>query len=425
MGSSGSPAKASILACGEELIGGRRSDTNSTFLQQRLRRLGFTIRECRQVGDDAGDIAAALRELAARNDLVVITGGLGPTEDDRTREAAALAAGVALEESALGWEQVQRIFARAGRTPSPSNRRQALLPRGAGVLANDFGSAPGFTLSLGACRVAALPGVPREMQAMTEAVLLPWLLESFETHSAFEDRPLQVVGLAESVAGERIAPWMASPEPPAVAITAHEATLTITLTDRADAAGRRRLDAAIEAMSARLAPHLFAVGETRLEECVLRLLLARGRTLGVAESCTGGEICAALTSVAGASAVLLEGCVAYANQAKIVRLGVDQGTLERHGAVSEEVARAMAEGMRRQARSDYALAVTGVAGPGGGTEHKPVGTVWIACASGRATSAFHHRFLGDREAIRRRAAALALDVLRRELLEHEVLGGRG
>ncbi len=405
---------AAIVASGDELMTGRRVDTNSSAIQTYLRRLGIRVVECRQVGDEEGEICRCLKEAVQVASIVVTTGGLGPTEDDRMRAAVASAAGVELQHSAEAEATIREFFARLGRPASPSNSRQALIPGGGRVLKNESGTAPGFEIEVGQATLFALPGVPREMHWMMKNRVLPALRTRFE-EAPYEHELLQVVGLPESVLGEKIESWMDERSLPSVGVTAHIGVITISIADRANEEGRSRLLRCVEELRTTLGRAIFSRGETTLEEHVVEALRQSGSTVAVAESCTGGMIGSWLTRVAGASEVFLEGCITYSNAAKERTLKVPAAILEQHGAVSEETARAMAEGVRARAGTTYGLSVTGIAGPGGGSPDKPVGRVHVAVATPGET---HHRRLdlrGDRHVVRRRASVSALDLLRRQL----------
>jgi nicotinamide-nucleotide amidase len=404
---------AALLATGEELVRGAVVDTNSAWLARKLRPLGVEVVEVRVVGDGLAPIRDAAVELAARVGLVVVGGGIGPTEDDRTREALANAAGVELVVDAEAQRQVAAFFARLGRTPSPSNARQASLPRGATVVENPVGSAPGFSVAIGRATVVALPGVPSEFRAMVESALLPWV--AARRSEPVETRFLQVVGLPESVVGERIGRWMTAPPPPLVSMTVEFGVVHVCASDRGDAAGRARLDRCAAELRTALGDHLFSDRDETLAQLLVRELARRGQTVAVAESCTGGLVSAAFTDVPGSSDVLLEGCVVYTEAAKRRTLGVTEESLARHGAVSEVVARELAENVRRRTGATFGLSTTGVAGPSGGTAATPVGTVHLAVASERATVHVARRLPGDRDSVRRFAVVALLDLLRREM----------
>jgi nicotinamide-nucleotide amidase len=405
--------KVAILSTGEELVRGAIADTNAPYVAGALRPFGAQVVEVRQVGDGLEAIGAAARELSSRCDLLVVSGGIGPTADDRTREAIASAAGVALREEPAALAEVEAYFQRMGRTPSASNRQQALLPAGATVVRNPVGSAPGFALTIGAALVVVLPGVPGEMRAMVAAAVVP-LVRARNGGLGGESRLLQVVGLPESVVGERIDAWMRRREP-LVSVTVAAGCVTICASDTSDAAGRSRLDECMAAMRSALGDHLFAEGDVTLAAHVVERLRESRRTVALAESCTGGLVAAAITDVPGSSEVFLESSVVYANDAKSRSVAVPDALLREHGAVSEAVARAMAEGVRGASGATFGVATTGIAGPGGGTPEKPVGLVHFAVAGPDGTRHLGKRFPGDRAMVRSFAVTTALDLLRRAL----------
>jgi nicotinamide-nucleotide amidase len=395
-----------ILAIGDELVLGRCADTNSSLLARRLSERGFAVRGITVVGDALDDVAAAIRAAAAQTDLVVATGGLGPTEDDRTRHAAARAAGVELRFDEEGWTGIRSYFARLGRPIPDSNRRQALLPESAERLPNASGSAPGFALPIGAARFVALPGVPRELAAMLDAELLPRLDRWFGGAGALALRELHLLGPSEATAGERLAPWLAERTDATIGITASGGLLTLRVAARAAeaAAAGAAADAIVAELRPRVAEWIVLDGDGPLAAAALARLRASGLRLALAESCTGGMLAQQLTDVAGSSDVLLAGYVCYANDAKSRDLGVDARLLDKHGAVSVEVAAAMAEGGARRSGADVALAVTGIAGPSGGSAHKPVGTVCFGMWRSSRSDAWQLRIADlGRDFIRRRA----------------------
>lgn len=373
---------AEILAIGDELIHGALLDTNSKWIAGELERVGALVQRVVVVGDDPGQLRAAMAEACGRADVVVATGGLGPTLDDRTRDVAAELAGGPLWFDEQSWQQVQQWLRGRGRPVPDSNRRQALLPPGALALSNPVGTAPGFRLRLLRAELFALPGVPREMQVMLADHVLP-AVAAMPGLRPVVQQWLRVLGPSEAALGERIEPFMVPGRDPAVGITASGGLLTVRIVatgqDRAAAA------AACAATAAELRPllgdWLFAEGAVDLPALVIERLQQRGCTLALAESCTGGLLAARLTDVPGASAVLLGGVVAYADAAKQELLGVPAALLQQHGAVSEAVAAAMAAGARERFRADVAVATTGIAGPAGGSAHKPVGTVCFALAA--------------------------------------------
>lgn len=412
------PRKAAVIAIGDELLEGRHADTNSGAIARRLADLGIDVVEFRVLGDERDRLARTMWELCERYPLVVATGGLGPTLDDVTREAAADAAGVNLVRDASVEAHLRELFARRKREFAESNLRQAELPDGAQLMPNQNGTAPGFRVWIGGGVLAVLPGPPRECFDMLERELVPWLLATCGRGEHFATASFHLVGLAESSFADRAGDWMARDANPRMGVTAHQGTLRVTL--RARAATRERAEERIAARQAafreRFARELFSEDEPRLAFVVGRELVARGLTITTAESCTGGMVAEFLTEVPGISAVFREGFVTYANEAKVARLGVPGELLERHGAVSREVAAAMAAGAARAGNARIAIAVSGIAGPDGGTAEKPVGLVCFGLAVDGVVTSHELRFPPvDRHTIRTFATHAALELVWRAL----------
>jgi len=409
--------RASILTIGDEVVGGEIVDTNKAEIASGLRLRGVMPFEVRTILDDAGAIVAALRELSDVSELLIVTGGLGPTTDDLTAACAARFLAVPLVRDAPTVERMRARFAAIGREMPDNNLKQADLPEGATIVPNPVGTAPGFVLEARhATHTTTLfffPGVPSELRALMDAALWPWL-DARGLGPARLAR-LAVFGLTESETGARIERALDAVGRPPLRVQYRVAMPAIYLTLHAEHTGAASFDAALDAVAGALGSHVYAGAHRPLAEVVGELLRARGLTLAVAESCTGGLVSALLTDTPGASAFLVESAVTYANAAKTRVLGVAETTLAQHGAVSEPCAREMAEGIRARAGTDLAIAVTGIAGPDGGTPDKPVGTVWIAVASGDGTATRRLASRGDRDRIRRTAAAAALDQLRRVL----------
>ncbi len=371
--------QAQVLAIGDELVHGAALDTNSRYLAQQLERLGLVVRRFTVVGDDPDHLEQAITAACEHADVVVATGGLGPTLDDRTREVVAQILGVELLFDEPSWHHV-RDWLRQRKRPVPeSNRRQAMYPAGGDLLANAWGTAPGFAVTIRGARFFALPGVPREMRAMFAEHVEP-AVAAMPGLTPTTDLKLRVLGPSEAALGEKLAPFMAAGRNPAVGITASGGLLTVrivaTAGDRAAATGL--CEATAQQLRPLLGDGLFAEGEGELPELVLQALRERGLTLAAAESCTGGKIAAQLVDVAGASDVFCGGVVAYSNASKTALLGVPAELIADHGAVSEPVARAMAVAARERFGADLAVATTGIAGPAGGSAEKPVGTVCFA-----------------------------------------------
>lgn len=408
---------AEVLAIGTEMLLGELVDTNTAWISRRLAALGVGIYRHTTVGDNLERIAAALQEAASRADLVITTGGLGPTSDDLTNEALARATGRRMVEYAEAREHVERKFREFGRKPSPSNYKQALFPEGTILIPNPLGTAMGALLESDGTLFATLPGVPQEMRGMFEETLVPLIRERSE--GAIVSRTLWFVGLGESALAERVQDLLDA-ENPTVAPLAGQGKVRLRITARAATPeeAERQIEPVAREILSRLGRYYFGEDEETLESVVGRLLTEKGRTLALAESCTGGLLAKRLTDIPGSSRYFKEGLVTYSNEAKERLLGVPRELLVRYGAVSEEVARAMAEGVRRLADSDYGLSVTGIAGPEGGTPEKPVGLVWVGLADAggiRAEKLNLTAWSRSREAIRERSASGAFDLLRRRL----------
>jgi nicotinamide-nucleotide amidase len=409
---------AEIVASGDELTLGRIANTNAAWLSRRLADLGFQVSRHTTLPDVLREYASEIRAAARRADLVILSGGLGPTVDDLTREAAARALGVPLVRDRRALAQIRRFFARRARTMPPTNERQADLPRGAALLPNPVGTAPGFAARAGRSLVAALPGVPGELFAMFDGPLRRLLEKRFPRRPAVATRELELIGLPESEVGRRLE-GIASPQGnPRLSLMVRDAVVCVRLVarGRTKAEARRALGAVVKGVRAEFGDRVFGEGGQDPADVVAALLMRSKVTLALAESCTGGLVGHLLTNVAGVSRVLLEGLVTYSNASKARRLGVRRSTLARHGAVSRACAAEMAAGAARTARAAAALAITGVAGPGGGTRAKPVGLVFTAVRLRGRTTVEEHRIPGDRVAVKSRAARLALDHLRRRLL---------
>ncbi len=418
---------AAIISQGDEILSGQVPDTNFPFLARKLAKIGIAVQTHLVLGDSPGRLAQAIKSLSASSGLVLLTGGLGPTADDITRYALseALASPLQLDQPAL--EQIEQHFARLKRPMSPVNRVQAMIPATARTIENPWGTAPGIAAKLGQTHIFALPGVPHEMRAMFSDRIEPELRRLGLAESAIVSRSLHCCGAGESDIFSLIKDLMARPENPQVGITAKDGVITVGITARADspAAALELLDEKSRRICSRLGQFLFGRDQQTLAQVLGELLVRKNQSLALAESCTGGLIGKLLTDVPGASKFLLADLVTYANQAKIQLLGVPEKILEKHGAVSADCARAMAAGAIARTGADWALAVTGIAGPDGGTSEKPVGLIFIALArkdsSGKPVDidVQECRFTGDRQHIRLRASHAALDCLRRALL-----GGR-
>ncbi|MCD6303697.1 MAG: competence/damage-inducible protein A [Planctomycetes bacterium] len=408
--------RAVIISVGSELTSGQTVDTNSAYLARRLLSLGIETLEHRTVGDDRGAIAEAMLSAAKRADVVLVTGGLGPTDDDVTRYGLADALGgrpLVLDEASLG--RLEAFFARRGRRMVPANRIQAMLPAGTRAIENRRGTAAGIAAELAGARLYVMPGVPAEMRAMFDEQVAP-LLGPPETF--FEQRVLHAFGTGESDVGEKIRDLMQRGRNPAVGTTVSAGLISVRITARGHSpdSARELADQAAAEVRRRLGELVIGRDDETMASVVGRLLRDAGQTLATAESCTGGLLGKMITDVPGASEYYLGGVVSYANAVKLSLLGVPAGMLAEQEAVSEPVARAMAAGCRRLLAADWAVATTGIAGPGGGSETKPVGLVWIALAGPAGEQAHRHVLPGDRATVRLRAATAALNHLRLALL---------
>jgi nicotinamide-nucleotide amidase len=410
---------AEILAVGSELLTPFRSDTNSLTVTARLNDLGVAVTAKTIVGDDPTRLAAAMRAALAQADVVVVTGGLGPTEDDVTRDAVSRALDLPLVEDVTILQAIEARFARRG-VPMPSiNRRQALVPRGAAVLANPAGTAPGLWIEAGDKVIVLLPGPPREMRAILDGELGSRLAARAGSRR-IERRAIKMTGRPESAVDEVAAPiyrpWQTSDVPIETTILAAAGQIELHLSATSDGSPvvGARLDEAARTLASALGDIVFSTDGRALEVVVGDALKARHWKIATAESCTGGAILNRLTDVPGSSAYVLGGVVAYDNAVKVSQLGVDPQLVADHGAVSEPVAIAMADGARALMLADVAVSVTGIAGPDGGSAAKPVGTVVIAiAATGRVTAARTFLFLGDRAMVRTQSVIAALDLVRR------------
>jgi nicotinamide-nucleotide amidase len=433
-----------LVTVGTELLLGFTLDSNAADAGQALAAAGIRVSRRATVGDDAGAVRDAIADALERTGTVVVTGGLGPTRDDLTREAAAAVFGWRLVRDPTLVSALEQRFQRLGRGTMPdANRRQADVPQGATVLPNRWGTAPGLWLEDERGRVAVLlPGVPAEMRGLLEHEVVPRLrarrhsaapagnaaaastpepgAPSREDGEIILSRTLRTTGIAESALADRVgdpAPllgehltlaWLPSPE---------GTDLRLTAWGLGAEAAEQALESAARGLRPLLGAHYYAEGDTDLAALVLEELERRRAHLATAESCTGGLVGGRLTAVPGSSRVYLGGVVAYANEAKLGLLGVSAEAIAEHGAVSEEVVRQMSVGVARQLGAEAAVAVTGIAGPDGGTPAKPVGTVWIGALWQGSVRTFRHAVPGERDVVRRRAAQAALDALRRVLAE--------
>ena len=405
-----------MIFSGDELLRGDIVNTNQAYLGQRLLDLGIFATHAVSVADDLGAMVTAIKDALGRHpEVLVLSGGLGPTDDDLTREATAQALDVPLEHHEELLDEIRAKFAARNFTMTDNNRKQALLPRGATAIPVS-GTAPGYYAEHEGTLLVALPGVPWELKEMWESTIEPRLAHREGLGEGHAVRRIRVFGLGESMAAEKLAgiPWRGSDVEIGTRASLEELTIILRGPDTPEGAGK--LDALEAKVRAALGDRVFGVDGPGLPEITGGLLLERGLTVAVAESCTGGLVGKRFTDVAGSSDYFLGGVTSYHNDVKMNVLGVPAGMLAQYGAVSEQVAAAMAEGVRALLHADCALSTTGVAGPGGGTDEKPVGLVFIGSVVDGVTEVERQRFWGRRDQIRERAALAALDLLRRRLL---------
>jgi nicotinamide-nucleotide amidase len=409
--------RAEIIAVGSELLTPLRSDTNALVLTARLREIGIEVVARTTAADDASLLEGAFRNAIARADVVISTGGLGPTEDDLTREALAAALGRPLRRDPALMRELEERFARFRRPMAEVNRKQADLVEGAVPLRNPRGSAPGQRVEAGGTTVVLLPGPPAEMLPMFEEQVAP-LLAARVAGRALRTRILRIASMSESDVEQAVAPIYTTFANPRTTILGAPGQVELHLTADGDTAAEaeERIESLASRMREALPGRVYSEDGRELPHVVADLLVERGLTLALAESCTGGLLGARLTEIPGASRFLDRAYVTYANAAKVDMLGVDPALLERAGAVSEEVAAAMAAAARARSGADVAVAITGIAGPDGGTEEKPVGLVFVATDGAAGTRARRCFFPGERTRVRMQATQAALEMVRRGLL---------
>jgi nicotinamide-nucleotide amidase len=401
-----------ILCIGTELTRGELVNTNAAWLAAALTDLGFDVVEDVVVDDNSSRIAATLDRLGKAVRVIVCTGGLGPTTDDLTTEAVASALGVKIVRDDASLEAIRRRIEKAGRTLTASNAKQADFPQGADILSNPVGTAPGFCVTVGGASAFFMPGVPREMKRMFEEHVVP-RIRTLATRTTHQVR-LRTYGLPESLVGEKLGGVEETFPGVVIGYRAHFPEIEVKVLARAlsNDAARELCDRATSEVRARLSEIVYGDVDDTFAGVVGRIVRNKGLTLAIAESCTGGLVGHMITREPGASEFLLVDAVTYANSAKTRLLGIDEEVIRGHGAVSAEVAAAMAEGVRRVSGADLALSLTGIAGPAGGTAAKPVGTVFIAVASASGTTVTEKHFPGDRQQIQVAAAYAGLDLVR-------------
>lgn len=406
-----------IITIGDELLLGFTIDTNGPYLARRLAEIGLPVARRTSVGDDPVAIESAVREALERTGGVITTGGLGPTADDRSKVAVASVFGVVMEIDVehVAWMK-ERWRSRFGREMPASNMAQASLPVGSTKLVNNHGSAPGVFIADDRGWVAMLPGVPREMRGMADDTLIPLLASRFPSSAVVRSRTLRTTGVAESLLGDKLAPLPLGDGVSLAYLPGVEGVdLRLTIAGLDAALADQRLEAGVRTIREAVGASIYGEGTDDLAALVLERCRMSRRTIAVAESCTGGMLGSRLTAIAGSSDVVVGGVIAYDDRVKRDVLGVPERLLQEHGAVSEPVAAAMATGARSRFETSVALSITGIAGPGGGSVEKPVGTVWVALDVEGAVVARRFSMIGDRDEIRRRSAQAALEMLRQAL----------
>ncbi len=408
--------EAEIIAVGSELLTPHRHDTNSLYLTEKLNSLGIEVRFKTVVGDDAERLTAVFRTALERSELIILMGGLGPTEDDINRQVVVGVLGRELLEVPEVIKRIEARYARTGRKMPANNVRQALVPEGAEWLPNTKGTAPGIWIEHENKIIVMLPGPPRELEALFEEQCMP-RLKNLVPDVQIRTRVIKVAGLPESEVDERIAPIYKPYTNPSTTILSTGGAIEVHL--RARAPSEEEAEALLNEVTEKIEPalgdHIFSTKGESLEEVVGMYLVMKQKTLATAESCTGGLLSERITRVPGSSEYFLGGTVCYSNELKTRFAGVAPKLLETYGAVSRPVAQALAEGIRQKTNASVGIGITGIAGPGGGTDEKPVGMVFIAVADERGTEVREFRFPGDRERIRLLSSQFALEMLRRRI----------
>lgn len=412
----GDNMKCEIIAVGTELLLGNIVNSNARYLSERLAELGLDVYYHITVGDNLNRLKEVIEQALTRSDVIITTGGLGPTDDDLTKEGVAAALGVKLVAHEESLKKIEEMFKATGRPMPECNRRQGYIPEGAKVLENNNGTAPGIMAEKDGRVVVMLPGPPKEMMPMFDEQIFPYL--KVKSKHIIKSKTLRIVGVGESKVQELLQNIFDEQINPTVAPYAKDGEVHLRITakvEKEDEAG-----ALLSEMERRIADilgdNIYGYDDESLEYIVYKLLKAKNMTVAFAESCTGGMISGRITNVPGVSAVFMDSIVTYSNEAKMKFLDVKESTLKQFGAVSGETAVEMAEGIRRVSGTDFGVSVTGVAGPDGGTKEKPVGLFYIGIASGDKVEAHRFLFPSSREKVRWNATTRALDLLRRELL---------
>jgi len=405
--------RVELINTGSELLLGFTVNMHLSYIARQLAGIGLRLERQVTVADAREEMRMAVEEALRRSDIIIITGGLGPTSDDFTRDVVAELLGRKLvRDEGVAAHIAERISKRRIRLPD-SIYVQALVPVGAQVLPNRNGTAPGLAIDEGGKLVLLLPGPPRELKPMFEEYVLPVLEKHFGAQERFDCRTFKVVGMAESIVEGKVAPILADLPELELGYSAKMGEVEVRIISNF----KSTADEAEKRIRVALGDSIYGSGDARLEEVVVKMLAAAHQTIAVAESCTGGTVANRITNVSGSSEVFINGCVTYSNESKTRLLGVSEKTLTEHGAVSEEVAREMAEGVRAGSGASFGISTTGIAGPTGGTPEKPVGLVYIGFATAHGTAVQRHILAFDRETFKFFASQFALDIVRRELLK--------
>ena len=411
--------KAEIITVGTEILLGDILNTNCRYLSRELAAMGIEMYYQITVGDNEERLLKTLKESLNRSDIVICTGGLGPTEDDITKEVCAKYFGYKLELHKPSLDAMIERFKHMNRVPTKNNEKQAYFPKEAYILKNDNGTAPGCIMEKEGKMIVVLPGPPREMESMFENYVKPYL--SKLTDDVIESEVLRIIGVGESKVENDILDIIDSQTNPTIATYAkgYECTLRITAKAKSVEEAKELIKPMSDEMKRRFGQSLYATGETSIEEVVAKMLVENNLKIAVAESCTGGMVSASLINYPGISSVFMEGCVTYSNEAKMKSLGVKKETLDVYGAVSDNCAKEMASGVAARYNTNVGIATTGIAGPGGGTDEKPVGLVYFGIYINGKVITKKYVFNGDRQGVRERATRTILNDLRLELLNME------